>query len=256
LSTNNAVNNSLAGQEGTGKFVGDVSPTLTTPDIGAAIGDSLNLGTSTTIDGFIDDDTFATASATTGATSESIKAYVDNQVADESPWVLLASASPSGVANVDFTDLSTDYFAYKVFIEYLHPDTDGVNLLLLVSTDNGASFINSASAYRVSRDSISTTNSTASGSNAATGIAICLNVGFAGNTEAVWGELQIINPANASRQTTMVSLLNYVNSAGENHANVCAAGRNNAEANNAIRFLFSSGNISAGTIKLYGIRAT
>lgn len=77
MATNNAVNTTLAGQEGTGKFVGDQSPSLTTPDIGAATGNSLNLGSSTTIDGFIDDDTMATASATTGATSESIKAYVD-----------------------------------------------------------------------------------------------------------------------------------------------------------------------------------
>jgi hypothetical protein len=39
---------------------------------------SLNLTSSTTISSFIDDDTFATASATSGATSESIKAYVDS----------------------------------------------------------------------------------------------------------------------------------------------------------------------------------
>lgn len=34
MATTNAVNVGLKGQEGTGKFVGDVSPTLTTPDIG------------------------------------------------------------------------------------------------------------------------------------------------------------------------------------------------------------------------------
>lgn len=39
---------------------------------------TLDLNGTTAIDGFIDDDTFATASDTTGATSESIKAYVDN----------------------------------------------------------------------------------------------------------------------------------------------------------------------------------
>ena len=44
-------------------------------------GSTLDLNGSTAIDGFIDDDTFATASATTGATSESIKAYVDAQTA-------------------------------------------------------------------------------------------------------------------------------------------------------------------------------
>jgi hypothetical protein len=73
----NQVGNSLTGLTGTGKFVGDDTPTLITPNIGAATGTSIDLGSSTVINGFIDDDSFATASATTGATSESIKAYVD-----------------------------------------------------------------------------------------------------------------------------------------------------------------------------------
>lgn len=77
MATNNAVNTTLAGQTGTGQFVGDTSPALITPAIGVATGTSLNLGASTTITGMIDDDTFATASASTAASSESIKAYVD-----------------------------------------------------------------------------------------------------------------------------------------------------------------------------------
>lgn len=42
------------------------------------VSDTLDINSTIVLDGFIDDDTFATASATTGATSESIKAYVDN----------------------------------------------------------------------------------------------------------------------------------------------------------------------------------
>lgn len=49
-------------------------------NIGVATGTSLNLGSSTTMTGMIDDDTFATASASTAASSESIKAYVDGLV--------------------------------------------------------------------------------------------------------------------------------------------------------------------------------
>jgi|GEM_PF-2371889 len=45
-------------------------------------GSTLNLNSTTSIDGFIDDDSFATASATTGATSESIKQYIDNSLVD------------------------------------------------------------------------------------------------------------------------------------------------------------------------------
>lgn len=62
---------------GTGSTVLSDTPTLVTPNIGAATGVSINLGASTTINGFINDSTFATASASTGATSSSIKSYVD-----------------------------------------------------------------------------------------------------------------------------------------------------------------------------------
>lgn len=65
-------------ETGTGALVFADTPTLITPVLGVATGTSINLGSSTTITGFIDDDTFATASDSTGATSESIKAYVDS----------------------------------------------------------------------------------------------------------------------------------------------------------------------------------
>lgn len=45
--TNNAVNVTLSGQTGTGTFVGSTSPSLTTPNIGAASATSINFGGST-----------------------------------------------------------------------------------------------------------------------------------------------------------------------------------------------------------------
>lgn len=81
MATRDAINNTLAGQTGTGSYAGSTSPSFTTPAIGAATGTSLNLGSSTTMTGMIDDDSMATASASTAASSESIKAYVDAQVA-------------------------------------------------------------------------------------------------------------------------------------------------------------------------------
>lgn len=47
---------------------------------GATTTVTINIGSTVTIDGTIDDDTMATASDTTLATSESIKAYIDNRV--------------------------------------------------------------------------------------------------------------------------------------------------------------------------------
>lgn len=49
-------------------------------NIGVATGTSLNLGSSTTMTGMIDDDTMATASSSTAASSESIRNYVGSTV--------------------------------------------------------------------------------------------------------------------------------------------------------------------------------
>jgi len=78
MATQDTLNNTLADQTGTGKYAGDTSPTFVTPVFGAATGTSVNLGSSTTITGMIDDDTFATASSSLAASSESIKAYTDS----------------------------------------------------------------------------------------------------------------------------------------------------------------------------------
>lgn len=44
MATNNNVNTPLAGQTGTGAFVGDVAPTFVTPNVGVATATSLDLG--------------------------------------------------------------------------------------------------------------------------------------------------------------------------------------------------------------------
>lgn len=47
-------------------------------DIGVSTGTSLNLGSTTTIDGFLDEDNMSSDSATKGCTQQSIKAYADS----------------------------------------------------------------------------------------------------------------------------------------------------------------------------------
>ena len=98
MTVTNSVGVTLTGQTGTGAFVGDDSPTLTTPNIGAATGTSLNLGASTTMTGMIDDDTFATASPSTTASSESIKAYIDS-IGPLFPWTEIFGGVTPAVSN-------------------------------------------------------------------------------------------------------------------------------------------------------------
>jgi|GEM_PF-2315660 len=62
---------------------------------------NLTVNASTTVDGIIDDDTMATASATKLSTSESIKAYVDSQVGTVDTLAeILANGNTSGANNL------------------------------------------------------------------------------------------------------------------------------------------------------------
>lgn len=104
MATNDALNNNLSGQTGTGQYVGDTSSILVTPDIGVATGSSINLSTTTTIDGFLDEDDMVSDSNSKGSTQQSIKAYVDttNQVVQ---YVLATSAT------IDTTSVTGTYQA-------------------------------------------------------------------------------------------------------------------------------------------------
>ena len=88
---------------GTGTFTGSStgSLTITAADFEAADvkGSSFTGASGASITAFLDDDTMGTASATTGATSESIKAYVDAQDTDD---------VSEGSSNLYFTNARAD----------------------------------------------------------------------------------------------------------------------------------------------------
>lgn len=169
-------------------------------------------------------------------------------------FVLLGSDSiSSSTASVEFTDLSADYFAYKFIIQNAKPVTDGVNLSIRLSTDNGATFISSASAYTY-RTTLYTT-AYADSSASSTFMSFTLNSGNDATLGFTQAEIILLNPMRAATYTTFVGTLGYTNSTSSTWVNAIACGyRANAEANNAIQFLYNSGNISAMQIRMYGIK--
>ena len=102
----------LTDETGTGGAVFANTPTLATPVIGAATGTSLNLGSSTTMTGMIDDDTFATASSSLAASSESIKAYVDAVSIDSDTAFSAYNSGTQSITTATFTKvtLNSEYF--------------------------------------------------------------------------------------------------------------------------------------------------
>jgi len=152
MATNDAINNPLAGNEGTGKYVGDQSPSLTTPDIGAATATSLDIGSTVVVDSTLDDDSFATATNTSIATSESIKAYVDSQVAANGQVVQYVVATSSTDDSTTSMTLGNSSLSVSI------TPTDASNRIVVMaycpfwmtSTNNITSYFGDADLYRSS----------------------------------------------------------------------------------------------------------
>ena len=79
---------------------------------------SLNIGSTIAVTGTIDDDTMATASATTVATSESIKAYVDTEISEFSANLSVSDSSTSGIVDMNTGTLTIQGTANEVDVSF------------------------------------------------------------------------------------------------------------------------------------------
>lgn len=113
-------------------------------DLNPSLGGDLNLNTNgldfpTTpdVDDCIDDDTMTTASATSLATSESIKAYVDNNQS----WVEISRADNlNDIIEADFTGMTDDFDMYALVFNNIQCDLGATEISLRFSNDNGATY--------------------------------------------------------------------------------------------------------------------
>lgn len=168
----------------------------------------------------------------------------------------LGSTTASSTASISFTSLmSSDYDNYMFVFAGMRPATDGATLQMLLSTDNGSSFLSSSYAYVLpivyyigasgnggNNESTSTTHiqvSSAMGNDA--------DAGFSGNI-FVW------NVNDSAKRTSM-----HAEWIGEESTNVGAAGHSwgfhlTAATHNAIQFKFNTGNMEDGIVKMFGIK--
>ena len=168
---------------------------------------------------------------------------------------LIQSQTASASSSLDFTTgLSDTNFKYFI-IRYtdLMPATDNVALWLRVSTDGGSSWRSTAGDYRwaVSFDNGATGNT----SNASdTEMELNRAVGNATN-EGCSGQVLAYNLTGSSMNKRFVLDGMHVDQAGlwERSHGVGGFIFSNA-AVNGLRVLFSSGNITSGTVELRGLR--
>lgn len=166
-------------------------------------------------------------------------------------FVLISTATASSSATIDFTGLSSTYFAYVVYMSNVVPVTNSVNFIMRTSTNNGSSYDSGASDYKYvgSRTSYSggpTPSITGSVGDSSIEIYPAMS-----NTSTNAGSfcLTIYNPSLAN--TGRISWEGTASTSDRYGSGI----RDTAADIDAIRFLMSSGNISTGTFKLYGIVA-
>lgn len=166
----------------------------------------------------------------------------------------LGSGSLSAAATLDITGLSTDYVKYIIEINDWLPVTDNVDLWLRLDQNGGASFDAGASDYAWALVQWNESTSVAGQGDGDDSEIVLL--GGCGNvaTEEISGTIEIHAPANASTLTQITArFARQTNSPG--FASTMSGGQfQTAAATDAVRLMFSSGNIAQGNYALYGVR--
>ena len=178
--------------------------------------------------------------------------------------VLIKEQTASSSASISFVDgsggvvLDSTYPIYKFSFINIHPANNNILFNFQGSTDSGSNYNTSMTttifdAYHAESGSPSalryiTSLDQANGTSFQT-----ISVAFSGNDEASSGELYLFNPSS----TTFVKhFFSRIESTETSYSKdqYCAGYFNTTSAIDAIQFKMSSGNIDAGTFKLYGIK--
>lgn len=177
-----------------------------------------------------------------------------------SGWTLISTGTASNSATIDITGLTSTYEAYAIVITDMIPATDTTGLQMRTSTDGGSTFDSGASDYRWVCFPGHEAGSNRTGSAAADAISICgSDTGYyIGNAvgESFNATVILSNPLGTTVYKKIRWQADFMNPSAQmasSHGSGCRAATADVD---AVRFLMSSGNITSGKFRLYGIQAT
>ena len=168
-------------------------------------------------------------------------------------WTFLASATASASATLDFTTgLTSTYNLYVFIFDRVLNATNTQEFLVRTSTDGGSTYDAGASDYAYSLESNNLTINDITNDNGALGINVINTAGETG----VSGFVYLFSPSDATR-CMMVGRTGFYDNTDFQETCMVSSNVRHATANvDAVRFFYSSGNITSGTIYLYGIAKT
>lgn len=167
----------------------------------------------------------------------------------------------AGVSSVDFgsTYLTSDFDAYMVEIIGASPASDGVSLLMRVSTDGGSTFVSSGSYDYASVGRTAGAAALDQSGTSGTSILLSVNNGLGNATGEGFGATVFIRDPlkNISSQYTLIDWrLSGLSSAPDPYFLDGMGVYSATTTVNGIRFLMSSGNILRGRFNLYGLTSS
>lgn len=165
----------------------------------------------------------------------------------------LNSGSVSAAATLDIVMTSYTAFTNKMLVlTNFKPATDAVALWLRFSTNGGSSYDAGASDYGYVYLQKNTAGTDTSAQGAASSLILCGGIGNL-STESVSGKIDIFGTNSTTEYTRVKHNLTAVDSTGAFSNVDGSGGRAAAQDTDAIRVMFSSGNIASGTWVLYGL---
>jgi hypothetical protein len=173
---------------------------------------------------------------------------------------LISEQTASGSASISFTSgIDSTYPIYKFELINIHPSADANNTHMSASTDGGSSYGVTATTTQFQAKHNEADNDSALQYSTAGDLAQSTNpvdIGRSlgsGNDECGVATIFIFNPSSTTFVKHFISTNNEYHSSDLTLQNFTAGYFNTTSAIDGIQFSMSSGNIDAGTIKLYGI---
>jgi hypothetical protein len=169
--------------------------------------------------------------------------------------VLLSTQTASASTSLNFTGISSTYGTYLFILEDIRPATDGAILYFRTSTNGGGAYDSGATnyTYRMETDTLDSGPAVATisgGQNS--GIQLTGQVGNASD-EGVSGMLYLIKPSGTTRNKMITGRMHAHNTSGTPVLTKVDGYRAATTDIDAVRFIMSAGNITSGSIKMYGI---
>ena len=165
--------------------------------------------------------------------------------------VHLLSQTASGGSSLDFTQISSTYNTYRFVFENVLPGTNNPSFAIRTSTDGGSNYDSGSSDYHRTGFWENGGDETSNTGTVAYGYFVSAGVNSTASNGGVSGSLELYNPLGTS-YTMWVATTIASDGSDDPTAQFFCGHRQSAADVDAVQFLFDSGVIASGTIRMFG----